>query len=370
MGKLVTDLLIGFCLGMANIIPGVSGGTFLLIFQIYERVFAAISCINKTSILYAGQLLFNLLFQSGKQRHWKQLTGFLMETDFFFLLKLVAGAGCAVVILSRLMKYLMEVHFSSTYALFFGLILVSILIPVKMLKNRRLILLVPLVIGAGLTIYVTWAVNPYDKVERKSAMYQQQYEDEAGHRISSDQDSPARAFEVSGKYAIQEYGYIFFCGAVAVSAMVLPGISGSLVLILMGEYFAVISAISGLTALKLDDIAFLCSFSVGLVIGGIFFARLLHAVLKKWYDVTMAFLIGLMAGSLYALWPFKKYIVMAEQYVPSDAGIAVIENVRVYTNVNVLPDPGQGLFPAVFFFAAGCVIMSFFIRTEASGKSA
>jgi len=395
MKPLIKELLMGFCLGAANIIPGVSGGTFLLIFKIYERVFAILNNINKNNIIYILSLMIKIVFKPDKSRSINTVVEFLKKSDFIFLFKLMAGAIVAILSLSSLMKYLIVYQFSATYSLFFGLILISIIIPVKMLKNKKVYLIFFAALGMIATIYVSYAVNPYDKVKDKSEHYKTQYlqndpniTKERGvgrafaftnkytldehYKTQYLQNDPnitkergvGRAFAFTNKYTLDEYIYALVCGAIAISAMVLPGISGSLVLILMGEYFAVISAISGLGTLHLDYMAFLGCFAIGIIFGGLIFAKLVNYVLKRFYDQTMAFLAGLMAGSLYALWPFKKSIIMAQQYIKQDGVINIVENVKVYTNINELPTFGTQLYIAGIFFITGCIVMFFFIGNE------
>lgn len=366
--SLVKELLIGFCLGAANIIPGVSGGTFLLIFKIYQRVFSILGNINKPNILHLLSLIWGLVFTRDRKESLNKLIAFFQENDFIFLMKLIIGAVIAIISLSSLMEYLIVNRFSMTYALFFGLILVSIVIPVRMIKEKKIVLLLFFFIGAAATIYVTWAVNPYDKVEKKSNMYKVQYLKDKVPGEPTDAGKTEGPFSYSGKYTIDEYIYSATCGAVSVSAMVLPGVSGSLVLILMGQYFEVVSAISGLRTLSLDNILFLSCFGIGIIFGGLLFARLISAVLKRCYNATMAFLTGLMTGSLYALWPFKKSIVMAEQYIKEDGVIKVLDNVRIYTNINEFPVMGSQLYLSLATFALGCVIMSFFLKQETDSE--
>lgn len=353
----------GFCLGTANIIPGVSGGTFLLIFKIYERVFFVLGNINKPNIIYFLSCIIKIVFKAQKNQSCISLIEFFKKNDFIFLFKLIVGAVAAIISLSSLMKYLIIQHFCVTYALFFGLILISIVIPVKMLTEKKAYLILFIILGAVSTIYVTYAVNPYEKVKIKSDLYESRYL--PGQEVQLEKQEH-KAFSFTGQYTVEEYMYAFVCGAIAVSAMVLPGISGSLVLILMGEYFMVVSAISGLKNLHMDNIVFLGSFAIGIVLGGLFFARLLNAVLKKYYNATMAFLMGLMIGSLYALWPFKKSIVMAQQYIKTDGVISMVQNARVYTNINEFPMMGELLVPVISFIA-GCIIMFFFIGKEQQG---
>jgi len=363
--SLIKELLIGFCLGAANIIPGVSGGTFLLIFKIYERVFSILNNINRANTLYILSSIIKIIFKPDKSGSINMFVEFLKKNDFIFLLKLITGAVTAILCLSSLMKYLIVYQFSATYSLFFGLILISIIIPVKMLKTKKIYLILFAVLGALATIYVSYAVNPYEKVVKKSKHYEAQYL-KTDHNIVKE-NQVNKIFSFTGKYTVNEYVYALLCGAIAVSAMVLPGISGSLVLILMGEYFAVVAAISGLKTLNLDHIVFLGSFAIGILFGGLFFAKFVNMLLNKFYNETMAFLAGLMAGSLYALWPFKKSMVMASQYIKNDGIIKIVENVRIYTNINELPKLDHQLYIALITFITGCIIMLFFIKKEIQG---
>jgi putative membrane protein len=319
----------------------------------------------------------------GRKGCLRDLVLFLEETDALFLLKLMGGALAAILALSSLMKYLLVHQFAYTYSLFFGLILVSIIIPVKLLNSLKGSVVLMALLGMSLTVFVSWSVNPYDKVKIKSDHLERQYLQlssrkdrggDAGHgslsgKLFENETKKSRGsglLAAFGKYTLDEYIYAGVCGAVSISAMVLPGISGSLVLILMGAYFDVISAISALKSGNLDTLAFLFCFGVGILAGGLLFARLINFVLKRYYNTTMAFLAGLMAGSLHALWPFKKVMIMARQYVRQEGGISVVENFQVYTNVNILPSSSHQLLISLVFFAAGCAVMAAFIRAESS----
>ncbi|MBA3009631.1 MAG: DUF368 domain-containing protein [Proteobacteria bacterium] len=360
----------GLCLGTANIIPGVSGGTFLLIFNIYERVFAILNRINQSLVLRLGAMTFTAAKNLGRKGSIRAILVYLQEMDFFFLGKLALGALAAILALSDVMKYLLVHHFPLTYSLFFGLILVSILIPVRMLKCLNGPVIVCVMLGIISTVAVSWLVNPYEKVNIKSALLERQYQqlhpdgNLMDKKIVQGRQDAGEKF--TGKYTLEEYVYAGICGAVSISAMVLPGISGSLVLILMGAYFDVISAISGLKSGHPDALIFLLCFGVGIVAGGLLFVRLISFVLKHYYNTTMGFLIGLMAGSLHALWPFKHAVIMARQYVREGNDILMIENSRIYTNINILPENLHGLLFALVFFLVGCGVMFAFIRAESS----
>ena len=234
-----------------------------------------------------------------------------------------------------------------------------------MLKTKKIYLILFVACNTIATIYVSYAVNPYDKIKKKSEYYETQYL-QADHDITN-ANQGVKIFSFTDKYTFNEYIYALICGAIAISAMVLPGISGSLVLILMGEYFAVVSAIAGLGTLNLDNMVFLGCFAIGIIFGGLIFARVVNFVLKRFYNATMSFLAGLMAGSLYALWPFKKSIVMAQQYIKLDGVVGIVNNAMIYTNINELPVIGEQLYISGLFFISGCIIMLFFIKKEIKG---
>ena len=366
----IKELLMGFCLGVANIIPGVSGGTFLLVFGIYERVFSILNQINKAFVLKCLELVFSCF------RHpvmgIKNFYAFSRKTGFFFLFKLAVGAAVAILALSSLMKYFLLHHFCVTYSLFFGLILVSVIIPVKMLKRFNTWAVLCLLAGIGITVWVSAMVNPYDKIKMKSdhlAIACQAQSATAAGQDGSVPESGKTASTVQG-YSSRDYLYIALCGALAISATVLPGVSGSLVLILMGAYFDVISAISELKSFHSETLIFLGIFGLGVGVGGLLFARLVSFVLSRYYNATMAFLGGLMVGSLFALWPFKKTMFMAQQYVKQAGDVVCLENVTVQTNINVLPTGDDPLVAAFVFFIFGCIIMMLFVRKEAVASEA
>jgi putative membrane protein len=366
MPGLVKDLFMGVCLGAANIIPGVSGGTFLLIFKIYERVFDSVNRINKTCLYRALGVSFRFVKQLGQKGTYREMAGFLEQNDFLFLLRLLLGAVIAILGLSTVMKHLLTHYFSLTYSLFFGLILVSILVPVKMINCFRPYLIWLICLGAAMTMMVSFQVNPYDKVKQKSAHYEIQYENQIGGQEGLTDGQTQKATVLA---PVADYLYAGLCGAVSICAMVLPGISGSLVLILMGAYFDVLSAISGLTHFQVDAMVFLGCFGVGILLGGLLFARLVNYVFKRYYDATMAVLLGLMAGSLWPLWPFKQVVVMEEQYVKQNGVITMLENVRVYTNINMLPPVDSQLLWSCLLFVLGCVVMYGFLRIQESAAS-
>ena len=359
------ELLMGFCLGVANIIPGVSGGTFLLVFGIYERVFSILNQISKSFVLKCLGLVL-ACFRHPVEGS-RNLYAFFTRTGFSFLFKLAAGTVVAILALSSLMKYLLLHHFCVTYSLFFGLILVSIIIPVRMLKRFDTWAVLCLLAGIGITVWVSAMVNPYDKIKMKSDHLARAFQVQSAAAGQGEPEAGKKVLPVQG-YTSGDYLYIALCGALAISATVLPGVSGSLVLILMGTYFDVISAISELKSFHPETFIFLGIFGLGVAFGGLLFARLVSFVLSRYYNAAMAFLGGLMAGSLYALWPFKETVLMARQYVKQAGEVVCLENVVVQTNINVLPSGSDPLVPAFVFFILGCMIMMLFVRKEAAAS--
>ncbi len=363
--KWLTDLIVGFFIGLANIIPGVSGGTFLLIFGIYERVISVLNKMGVNTIIEIVKAKLAIFKAEDKKAEFGNFLKLIDSYDLLFLTRLLTGAAIAIVVLSALMEYLLINQFSPTYGLFFGLILISIIIPIKMIKSLKPLLLLPFIIGIILTLFVSMSVNPYDKAQKKSDMYKARYEMKLGKDLLKEEEAPKKAepFSYTGRYTLGEYLYAGLTGSVAISAMVLPGVSGSLVMILMGEYFEIVSAISGLKTLELDYIIFLSFFSLGMIFGLLLFARLVNFVFKKFHDGTMTFLIGLMVGSLYTLWPFKKYMVI-DEFIKDGQTIRVIKDSIIYTNINILPENSGQLVSALICFLIGGAIMFFFSKKE------
>jgi putative membrane protein len=264
----------GILVGIANIIPGVSGGTFALILGIYERLLRAIGSFGIGTL----KLLSKWLIHPFRREERSALTAELQRADSFWLLMLLLGAGVAILGSSRLIGFLLDEHRAPTLAFFIGLIVPSILVPYGMLKRKGIKELISCVVAAGLLVCLSIFFKPGEG-------------------------------EGAGLL------FLFVAGAVAISAMILPGVSGSFILMVMGEYRSVLDAINTW------DFVRLAVFGAGCVLGILAFVRLLNFLLKRFHSVTMAFLIGLILGSLWVLWPFKE----------------VAEGAKIITGVNVLP---------------------------------
>ncbi|NLR93276.1 DUF368 domain-containing protein [Flammeovirga agarivorans] len=238
----------GVAMGAADVVPGVSGGTVAFITGIYERLLNAISAVDLDAI--------KLLFQFKIKELWEKL-------DLNFLLPLLIGIGTAVFSLAKLMKYLLANEPIGLWSFFFGLIIASTLLVSKQVKAWNISSIVAVIIGAIFSYYITIA-------------------------------TPSQAPE--------GLIYVFGAGMIAICAMILPGISGSFMLLLMGQYNHILEAIS---SFKLDVIAV---FGAGAVIGITAFSRVLTFLLNRYHDFTIALLSGVMIGSLNKVWPWKKVL--------------------------------------------------------------
>jgi putative membrane protein len=235
----------GLAMGAANVIPGVSGGTIALITGIYERLINAIKSFDVKAL----KLLLG--------RQWR---AFWTVTDSTFLLALFAGIGFSIISLARLLEYLLEKHETLTMAFFFGLILVSIFFVGKTVKQWTmtawLMLIIGIVVATGIAFLAPASEN-------------------------------------------SSFFYVFLCGIVAMCSMILPGLSGSFVLIILGNYALILAAIGN------ADIGILLPLALGCVFGMIAFSHLLSWIFKNYHDQTIAMMTGFIAGSLLIIWPWK-----------------------------------------------------------------
>lgn len=242
-------VLKGVAVGAANVIPGLSGGTIALITGIFERLIHAIKSFN----FYAIKLLF-----------LGRIKEFVKQTDFIFLALLGVGMIIAVVTVARLFDVMFNSYPVYIWAFFFGLILISIFYIGKNISRWGSSSVIASVVGASIALGITF-LNP-----------------------------------------AQENDNIFFImagGAVAMCSMILPGLSGSFVLIIMGNYQLI--AIDAINGFRLE---ILIPFFLGAGIGLVSFAHILSWIYKKYRDTTLALLTGFVAGSLGVLYPWKKQI--------------------------------------------------------------
>jgi len=249
----VVNMLRGLCMGAADIIPGVSGGTVALILGHYERLIAAIANINSS---FLKQILSGKFSQA------------LQQIDFRFLLGLGIGIGSGVVGLATLMHYLLTHHQAYVYALFAGMILASGHLVAGRIKKWTPGRILLLTIGGVVAWQICLLTPMHGHLNLLTA---------------------------------------FLAATVAICAMILPGISGAFVLLLLGLYHPITELLRGLPKgeITLQGLAILAIFCAGCLVGLLSFSRLLRWLLAHRHDSTMAFLVGLMLGSLYKIWPFQ-----------------------------------------------------------------
>ncbi|MEZ5942702.1 MAG: DUF368 domain-containing protein [Planctomycetaceae bacterium] len=244
----------GLLMGGADVVPGVSGGTVALIVGIYERLVTAVSRCDGT--------LFGLL-TSGR---WRAAAAYV---DLRFLVTLGLGIGCGVLALGSVMHYLLEHHLQLTYAAFFGLIGASCWLVGKMIPKWNTAEIAMLVIGGAVAV---WVVN-----------------------------QPALTHPPDGTW------YTFLCGLIAICAMILPGISGSFILLILGKYHDITGIIKNAAHFEVSapDIGNLVIFAFGCLVGLLSFSKFLKWLLARHQSVTLATLTGFMLGSLCRIWPFQ-----------------------------------------------------------------
>ena len=235
----------GFLMGAANVIPGVSGGTIAFLTGIYQELIESIKAIGGKNL--------GLLFKGKFAQFWKAING-------NFLLALAIGILLSIFSLAKLMTHVLEVYPIQTWAFFFGLVLVSTVYMIRQLKDIKLTGWLAMAVGIACGVALC-LVAP----------------SQTGNSLP----------------------FIFICGAIAMCTMILPGISGSFVLVLLGKYAYMLEAVGNL------DIVVLAVFLLGAIIGLLAFSHAFSWLLKKAYNGTMMFLSGLMLGSLVKVWPWK-----------------------------------------------------------------
>lgn len=258
----------GLAMGAADVVPGVSGGTVAFITGIYEELLASIKAINPTAL--------RLLFSAGPAAAWRHING-------NFLLLLVLGILTSVFSLARLISQLLEQQPVLVWAFFFGLILASSIHMARQLKAWNPQTVVALVVG----VVVAWGIALLKPAELPP--------------------SPI---------------LVFLAGAIAICAMILPGISGSFILLLLGMYSHILAAVK-----QLDLLLLLC-FAAGCGVGLLSFANLLSWLFKRFHDLTLSLLTGFLVGSLYLVWPWKHTL----SYYQNSKG-----EMLALTRENVLP---------------------------------
>jgi putative membrane protein len=244
----------GMAMGMAEVVPGVSGGTIAFITGIYERLIFAIKSVDVE--------LFQLLAKGKVKAAWQKLDG-------NFLSLLLGGMVLGIAIGVFAISWLLEHQPIAIWSFFFGLILASCYVIGKDIKQWNWATISALILGTLLVYYVTVAVPS------------------------------------SGNTALW---FVFLCGMVAISALLLPGLSGSFILLLLGMYTYILPKVKDLLSGDLSVLPVLITFGVGCLAGLLSFSRVLTWAFKHFEKITLAFLTGLMIGSLNKVWPWQKVL--------------------------------------------------------------
>ncbi len=232
-------------MGIAELVPGVSGGTIAFVTGIYEEFITSINNVNLNT--------FKILKNEGFKMFWRKLNG-------NFLVALFVGMLISILSLSKVISWLLDEHPIPTWAFFFGLVLASVIFVAKSINKWGFMAISLFIIGTLSAFYIT-TLPP----------------------SSSTGSLP----------------FIFFSGAIAICAMVLPGISGSFILVLLGSYKIVLDAVNE------KDLSIVITFSLGALFGILSFAKLLKWLFVNYKDATLAILTGFILGSLNKIWPWK-----------------------------------------------------------------
>lgn len=277
MNNLKKYLMVGLkgaCMGAADVIPGVSGGTIAFIMGIYDEFVGSIASINAEAV--------RLLLKGQFKAFWKHING-------TFLVSLIAGIGLSVILLAGLMQTLLTVYPIQTWAFFFGLIVASSIFILRGISGWKPRDILMVVLGGVMGVTVC-TLSP---TQTPDALW-----------------------------------FIFLSGAIAICAMILPGISGSFILLILGKYQYIMGTISGLVAGENfgGNLLILCVFLVGAAVGILGFSKLLHWLLARWNKETLLVLAGFIIGSLIKVWPWSnpEALAQAERAGGLQAGWAIL----------------------------------------------
>lgn len=284
-------VLKGMAMGAANVIPGVSGGTIALITEIFERLINAIKSFD----LMAAKLLFK-----------GRIKAFVQHTDLYFLLAILAGILIAIVGLARIFDFLFREYPEQIWAYFFGLVLASVFFVGRRISKVSVAVVITFIIGTAIAVFISF--------------------------MNKGQEN-------------EGFFYLVLCGVAAICSMILPGLSGSFILFIMGNYRLV-----AIDAINDRDMGILLPVLIGAVGGLIAFSHILSWVFKRFRDETISLLTGFILGSVSILWPWQR-----EEYLTDAAGDFIFKNgEKIITHyTRYLPQE----FGMSFWITLGCVII-------------
>jgi putative membrane protein len=296
----------GIAMGAADVVPGVSGGTIAFITGIYDQLLTSINNADHIAVKLLLQFKFRELME---------------RVNIKFLLPLLLGIATSILSLAKIITHLLEKYPEALWAFFFGLVLASSLLIVKTVKQWKPATIFSLIAG----IVVAYFIVSMSVLKTPDTLL-----------------------------------FIFFSGAIAIVAMILPGISGSYILLILDKYRYIIGIVGGIPdGLKgmFGEAGFvdgflqaqfhvLAVFAVGCLLGLISFAKVLRWLLHHYHDITMASLTGFMLGSLYKVWPWK---IVLEYYTDRHG------KAHPLTEANVFPE----VFDVYFFTCLWLIVMGF-----------
>ena len=292
----------GIAMGAADVVPGVSGGTIAFISGVYEELIATLNAINLNSL--------KTLKSQGVSATWKNING-------NFLLALFGGILLSILTLSKLVAWLLLEEPVLLWAFFFGLVLASIIFVLKKINQWNSAVFLGLILG-GVFAYQLTQLNALG---------------------NSDSN-----------------WYLFLSGAIAICAMILPGISGAFILVILGSYANVLQALND------KDIGKITIFMTGALIGILSFSRLLKWLFKRFKNMTLAVLTGFMVGALSKIWPWKKILSFRE----NSEGISVPLNEQCISPFSFDGDPQ--ILSAIGLMLFGFLMIFFLEKIGAKNK--
>jgi len=285
-------ILKGFLMGSADVVPGVSGGTMAFITGIYEELLSSIRTVGRPEFISA---VFKL--------RWKEIFSIL---NWQFLAAVFIGIILAIITLAPVLEVLLKDYPVLLWSFFFGLVLASVFVVSRRIDKWTVPLWVALASGAIVAFWIVGLV-------------------------------PTQTPE--------SWWFLMLSGAIAICAMILPGVSGSFILVLMSKYEFFVSAVTNL------DIVSIILAGIGAVIGLVSFAQVLSWLFKRYHDVTVALLTGLMVGSLRKIWPWKEVL---ESIIDRHGEVKPILERNVFPTLMT-----DGGFNMQFVYATGLALLGF-----------
>lgn len=282
-------------MGGADVVPGVSGGTIAFITGIYQELLDSIKSVNMGAL--------TLLKKGRLKDFWQYVNG-------SFLLVLLAGVATSFLTFAKLVVYLLATYPIQVWSFFFGLIIISAILVFKEIRKWSLLVGLFGLLGAGISYYIT---------------------------VAAPAETPT------------DLWFVFIAGAVAICAMILPGISGAFILLLFGKYEYIFGA------LKDFNFSVIVVFALGCITGLLSFVRLISWLLDRYYNMAVALLAGFMVGSLNKVWPWKEVLT----YRIDSHGVqkAVLEESVLPTTYLKITDQNPHVLSAILFMALGIFII-------------